>query len=263
MQPSEHIDVSALTNVPETLLIPLYFKAKETREQGVVNDPLAVELADRIDYDFRKYDRDSKTQIAVAVRTILFNGIVDELSARHNDLVVVNLGAGLDTRPEYYPRLNWYNIDFPEVVAIRNKAFPHTNATNIAKSILDFSWMAEIDEKQHVLFIAEGVLMYLEEKDVIQLFIRLAEQFHRSYIAFNVMPPNMVGTKHKSVDTTKAPLLWGNNDPGIIETWQPGLKTEKTYNPLNYHRKRWGWMRVFTLFPGLSKGLGIVLMRIN
>jgi O-methyltransferase involved in polyketide biosynthesis len=43
----------ALTAVPETLLWTLYYRAREAaRPDGVLRDPLAVELVGRIDYPF-------------------------------------------------------------------------------------------------------------------------------------------------------------------------------------------------------------------
>ena len=98
-------NVSALNNVPETMLIPLCLKAKETREKGIINDTKAVEIVSEIDYDFSKIEKDSRLQVSMAVRTVLFDKIVKDLAAQYPDLAIVNLGAGLDTRQERFPEI--------------------------------------------------------------------------------------------------------------------------------------------------------------
>ncbi len=43
-----------LKNVSETLLVPLFFRAKETLDKGIIRDEKAVDIVCRIDYDFQK-----------------------------------------------------------------------------------------------------------------------------------------------------------------------------------------------------------------
>src|SRR3954467_15976702 len=114
MNTQDKISVSSLTHVPETMLVPLYFKARETRQHGIIRDDKAVEIVNKIDYDFARMDKDWKTQTGIAVRTRIFDdilkGLIDETGG---DLTVVNLGAGLDTRQERFPGVKWYQVDLP------------------------------------------------------------------------------------------------------------------------------------------------------
>lgn len=50
-----------LDGVMETLLITLYIRAKDAMSSSpVINDKKAVEIVDKIDYDFSKFDRGVK-----------------------------------------------------------------------------------------------------------------------------------------------------------------------------------------------------------
>lgn len=257
------INVNTLRNVPATLLIPLYFKAKETMEDGILLDDSAVDAVKKIDYDFRRFDSDKLSQTGVAVRTMLLDLILDEMRAKHDDLIVVNLGAGLDTRPEKNADIPWFNVDFREVIELRKKIFPQSKATDIAKSVLDFSWIEELTAGSSVLFIAEGILMYLEEVEVRALFNKLAAEFPGASIAFDTIPEFMVGRSHKSVDTQTAPFRWGNTTSRKLEKWNPRLTVQKDYFFADYFKSRWSWMRLLYLIPFIRKGFKISVIKIK
>ena len=53
MSSPQKIDGSTLTGVSETALMTLQVRASEARRpDGIIEDPVAVELVDRIDFDF-------------------------------------------------------------------------------------------------------------------------------------------------------------------------------------------------------------------
>ena len=52
-----------LSGVSETLLIPLWARAEETkRADGLIRDEFAVQLVEQIDYDFAKFARAKHSQ---------------------------------------------------------------------------------------------------------------------------------------------------------------------------------------------------------
>jgi methyltransferase (TIGR00027 family) len=107
------------------------------------------------------------------------------LQALSNDIVqVINLGAGFDTLAwrlhSQYPAVQFIEIDHPETIQLKEKAL--LQADNRAKNLhwlsVDFSResltkalqrFAAFDAGRKTLFICEGVLMYLQQADVIQL----------------------------------------------------------------------------------------------
>lgn len=48
----------ALSGVPETMLQTVYARARETQMRGAIRDDKAVELVNRLDYDFSRAEAD-------------------------------------------------------------------------------------------------------------------------------------------------------------------------------------------------------------
>ena len=98
--------------VQETLVIPLYGRKLCTeRFPALFRDPKAVELIERLDYDFSELEKRAKSTayqfgaLEVAMReTNLMAEMKDYLTA-HPKATLVNLGCGLDQTAE--------NIDLP------------------------------------------------------------------------------------------------------------------------------------------------------
>lgn len=87
-----------LSGVPETMLQTVYARAKEPKTRGAITDNKAVELIDRLDYDFSMADKDAAMHSGVIARTIVLDKLVKSYLASHGGAVVVNIACGLDTR---------------------------------------------------------------------------------------------------------------------------------------------------------------------
>ena len=87
-----------LSGVPETMLQTVYARAKETKTRGAITDNKAVEIIDRLDYDFSMADKDAAMHSGVIARTIVLDKLVKTYLAGHGGAVVENMACGLDTR---------------------------------------------------------------------------------------------------------------------------------------------------------------------
>ena len=88
-----------VTGVPETMVQTLYARAKETKKQNAkIKDEIAVELVEKLDYDFSKAEKDAAMSSGVIARTILLDQMVGAFLEEHPDATVVNIACGLDTR---------------------------------------------------------------------------------------------------------------------------------------------------------------------
>ena len=185
-----------LGTVQETLLLPLWARARETEKVNpIVHDPFAKSMVDNIDYDFSLIEDSPAAdhQGVWALRSYHFDKITKEFLANNDRAVVINIGAGLDTT---FQRIGdsdamWINIDLPDVAALRRKLIPDSEReVTIAKSILDFTWIKDISqwtEGRSILFMAAGVLCYFEEHEVETLFQKLSETFPSSHVIFDSM----------------------------------------------------------------------------
>ncbi len=163
----EKVDLSGVT---ETMLVPLYSRALEAeRMNPQFIDETAVKVMDSLDYDFKKKFKDSTNKMnfwGCCARTVIIDDFARDFIQKNPDCSVVNIGCGLDDRFSRVDngRLVWYNIDLPEVMELRNKLIEKNDRiVNISVSVFDYSWMERVANKENLLVIAEGVLMYMAE----------------------------------------------------------------------------------------------------
>ena len=75
----EKIRITLKDNVAETLLIPLWMRAEESkRSDALFHDEISCKLVNSIDYDFSKFDKDKHSQNGVAIRTAYLDHIIEE-----------------------------------------------------------------------------------------------------------------------------------------------------------------------------------------
>ena len=81
--------------VAETLLIPLYMRAKESRRaHPILNDKAAERLADSLEYDYSQFDGARLSEVGCVVRGWYGDRAVRRFIDTHPRPVVVNVGCG-------------------------------------------------------------------------------------------------------------------------------------------------------------------------
>lgn len=211
----------SLSGVPETMLQTIYARAKETKNRGAIRDEKAMELIDRLDYDFSLADKDAAMSSGVIARTIVLDKMTKEFLEQHPGAVVINIACGLDTRCyRMNGFLHWYNLDLPEIIAVREKLLPEKGTiSQIAMSAME-DWCGEITEKgNEALVIIEGLTMYLTEKDVKNIFTVISKCFQKVTVFVEVMNPMVVKNfKEKSIEVSNAKFTWGiKNGSGLAK----------------------------------------------
>ena len=201
-----------LSGVPETMLQTVYARAKESSGRGAIHDAKAKELIEKLDYDFSLADKDTAMRSGVIARTIVLDRLTKEWLAKRPGAVVVNIACGLDTRCYRMSGYShWYNLDLPETMAVREKLLPENGAiSQIAMSAME-DWGSEISEQNvPVLILIEGLTMYLNAKDVQQIFAVISSRFEKATVFVETMNPAMVRHfKEKSIDASHAKFTWG------------------------------------------------------
>ncbi|MER5211284.1 class I SAM-dependent methyltransferase [Streptomyces sp. NPDC002838] len=217
-----------LGTVQETLLIPLYGRAVESRKpEPVLRDPAAEAMVAAIDYDFARFDGGPSLAGSV-LRTNLFDHWVRAFLAEHPDATVVEIGTGLNTRYERVDngRAHWFELDLPDVIALRRTFFADTPRRHmLAASVLDDAWTAAPLTTGGPYFLAaEAVLPYLPEQDVRRAVDLLAERFPGALLALDTTGPGMVDTQdsHDALSKVEARIRWNCPDPRLLEDWRPG-----------------------------------------
>lgn len=238
----ESIDLSGVT---ETMLVPLYSRARESRKDNpLFYDATAVKVMDNLDYDFEERFKKSTNFMnfwGCCARTIIIDEQAEEFISRYPDCTVINLGAGLDDRFSRVDngKLTWYNVDFDEIIDLRKKLIDENDRVfNIASSVLDFEWLDRIKESRDVLVIAEGFLMYLEKDEVKTLFDHIYERFDNIELVIELMAEWMVKNQ-KVHDTTRT--------TGAIFRW--GVKESREFEDMSSFR----YLREYNLTDGMKR----------
>ena len=113
---------------------------------------------------------------------------VKDYLAKHPNAAVVNLGCGLDTtgRACDNGRCKIYNLDFPDVIAVRDALLPAgEREENIACDLNDTSWFEEIDAADGAVFFAAGVFYYFLREQVRMLLSAMAKAFPGAKLVFD------------------------------------------------------------------------------
>ena len=122
------IAITELTPVEQTALVTQYARALDSRwPRPILGDTLADEIVAKIDYDFQALGVPSSAVRQTALRAKMLDERVRGFISEHPDAVVVALGAGLDTgmlRVKPPATVDWYNVDLPNVIALRNELVP-------------------------------------------------------------------------------------------------------------------------------------------
>ncbi|RCG33172.1 class I SAM-dependent methyltransferase [Sphaerisporangium album] len=222
-----------LTGDKETLLATLYGRAAHSRSADpVLRDPLAEQAVDRLDYDFGKLRMRSVDALSVAIRV----KTIDRLTAAHlaetPDATVIHLACGLDTRVyrlDPPPTVRWFDIDFPDVIELREHLFPpRPGYTMIGLPATDPAWLDRVPADAPVLVVAEGLTMYLTASEVHDLLSGITARFPSGEIMFDALSRLAVklGCLEPAIRATGATLRWGIDDPAELAASVPRLRLE-------------------------------------
>ncbi len=181
--------------VQETLMIPLYArKICSELYPSLYRDETALRLTEEIDYDFSDLEKKSGSLMqrfgfleAAMRQNDLAYEVRDYLSS-HPRAAVVNLGCGLDSTGRSCDNgsCKIYNLDFPNVIGVRNELLPAgEREENIPCNLNDTAWFEKIDASEGVVFFAAGVFYYFLKEQVRALVCAMAESFPGGVIVFD------------------------------------------------------------------------------
>ena len=200
-----------LSGVPETLLWNLGRRAAAaSAARPLLDDPLAVEVAGRLQYDFTSASRGTQWH---AVRVATFDQAVRRFLDRHPAGQVAALGEGLETQFWRVDngQLRWLSVDLPVTLELRRQVLPEgPRQASFAGSALDLDWLGQLDPESPTLITAQGLLVYFERDEVHALIAALAERLPRSSFVFDAVPEKMLelARRARGRERDQAVELW-------------------------------------------------------
>lgn len=262
------IAVSDFAPIEQTAFLTQYARALDSRRQHpILGDDLADQIVAKIDYDFAGLDVPTHVVCQQALRAKMLDDRVRDFTSAHPDSVVVDLGAGLNTamlRINPPAGVDWYNVDLPRVIALRDEVVPPAeSAHSVASSVADNHWTESIPANRPTMLIADGLLAFLSEAVIVNLFRHITDHFQFGELAFNDY--GRMGTLTRLAmklapqkATNSVGSQWGYpgfKDAHHPETWNPRLtlvdESSMTHAPEVSLFP--GWLRVSTRLAGQFK----------
>lgn len=261
-----------LSDVEETGLLTLYCRAIESQSPNpILVDEKAQELVKRIDpllegSSNRLLNRmqtrriDPKLVVHIALRSRRYDRYAVEFLSGHPDGVIVNLGCGLDTR---FYRIDdgsmiYFDLDLPDVIAAKRKLLAESERYKmIAGSLLETKWMDEIRAigSRPIMFLAEGVFMYLPEEKVKRLVLGLQQRFPGCELVCEVVNRAYAQGFFKQMTALKmqsrldiggqAQFIFGVSDKRELEGWGDGIQFLDEWSYFDSGHEKLGILRAF------------------
>jgi methyltransferase (TIGR00027 family) len=185
----------SISHVADTAFWVAYYRAQESeRQDAMFRDPLAAKLCD----ERGKKIAESMGAIsfysewAVLSRTVIIDRFIDALVKDGVD-AIINLGAGLDTRPyrmDLPQDLEWIEADHSSIIDCKNNVLadesPKCKLTRVAVDLSDDTLrkaflQSVVPSSKKTLIITEGVVPYLAQDNVRELGNDLHSQERFAY----------------------------------------------------------------------------------
>ena len=261
----------SLRNISDTALwVAIYRAVKPNAADAVFNDPFARRLAgERGEQIAGEMHLGMKYEWPFIARTVAFDRFVKERLADGTD-TVINLAAGLDTRPyrlDLPADLKWIEVDLPAMIDYKEERLaaetPRCRLERVRLDLRDVKARRELfhsigDVSKNVLVITEGLIIYLSAEEVTGLAGDLAAEGSFKDWITDLGTPVLLKMLQKGYDSLKqanAELKFApENGPDFFTPL--GWKPEEIYSSLKTAaeiRRLPFLFRIFAMFPD-SKG---------
>lgn len=265
------------TEDQSTNLATLYGRLLDSRSaRPILGDPTAADAVARIDYDFAKFGVDDSLAASVAARAKVFDTWVSRFLSEAPASTVLHLGCGMDSRAfrlSIPADTRWFDVDFPEVIALRERVYPgRPGYQTIGSSVTDLGWLARIPTDRPVCVLAEGLTMYLDPDEGRALLRAVATTFSSGEVMFDAY--SRLGVKaqptNRIVRRAGARLRWGIDDPRELESL--GLRLVERMGAEAFatdeimSRLSWAWrlsLRLAVAVPALRNMGALLRYRID
>jgi methyltransferase (TIGR00027 family) len=183
--------MATVENVSDTAFWVAHYRARESaRPDALFQDPLAARLAGAHGEAIaRAIPGAGMTSWVVSIRTCMIDDFLRVAVGQGVDLVL-NLGAGLDTRPyrlDFIDNVTWVEVDYPDMIAHKERQLaneaPRCRLDRVKLDLADVAargqFLVEMNARsKNILVLTEGVLPYLDNKAVGALADDLRRQDH-------------------------------------------------------------------------------------
>lgn len=214
---------AGIKDIGKTSIWTLRARSEEhLQNHALFRDDKAIEWIRRIPWPTELDEWYSPyAQMGISIRTRVFDDLVQKhLQLAHQPLVV-ELGCGVSSR---YHRIGagrsqWLDFDLPDVIDVRRTLDPETPEHRyLSGSLLDSGWMDTVESQEagDLVFIAEGLLMYFEKQQVLELLQEMQRRFHHAVFIFDTQGEKAKKINDRFTRLVNAPLKWVVRNPSDL-----------------------------------------------
>lgn len=257
---------AVVSNVSDTARWVAVYRAWESaRPDALFRDPYAERLAgERGRAIAQLMPRQARNGWPLIVRTWLIDEFIQNC-VRAGCGRVINLAAGLDTRPyrmQLPSSLQWVEVDLPAMVGEKERLMsgerPVCRLTRRAVDLADARARAMLlneyaSAPADCLVISEGLLLYLESSVVRSLSTELAARAGLRWWVFDLASPELLQLMRRSMGNSmnRAPMKFGPAE-GVAFFEADGWRVREVRSQLRWaarlHRLPW-FLRPAALLP--------------
>ena len=225
--------IAELTAVQQVSLLILRLRALDARSvTPILGDDLSVQVAESLGLDLSTPKVPRSMVLVHAVRDKMLDRLVSRFIAEHPTAVVVDLGCGLDTRRQRCappPGVDWYDVDFPTVIGLRERLLPD-GAHLVGADVTASAWLDELPRDRPVIAVTNGLMLLLTAEAFIAMARAVTSHFDSGELAFNAysrlaMRNSLRASRRVKSGPWSMPTAVGEgiDDPHEAETWDAGL----------------------------------------
>ncbi|MHA6622777.1 class I SAM-dependent methyltransferase [Pseudonocardia sp. DLS-67] len=224
--------IAELTPLQQACLLTLRWRAQDARsETPILGDALSLQVAESLGLDLTSKVVRSNVLVK-AVRDKMLDRVVSRFIAEHPTAVVVDLGCGLDTRRQRCappPGVDWYDVDFPAVIALRQRLLPD-GAHLVGADVTTTTWLDDLPRDRPTIAVNNSLMLMITAEAFRAMARAMTSHVHRGEFTFNaysrlaIRNSRRISGRVKSGRWNMPPAVGeGIDDPHEAETWGAGL----------------------------------------
>lgn len=256
--------------LPAHLLQPLWYRSRESlADDGLIYDPVAAAacrqchlLPDCVNHHV------PQRQLLHASLTLQCDKQVSAFLMRHPQGLVVNVGAGLDTR--FYRldngRCRWFELDTDENLLWRERLFHQSDRYTLKTgSVTEFDWLMRLPRRDHtpMLLLCDQALLRCNSEQLAIFIQKIGCYFRHVELCVVIAGDLCHHVIAKKMGCGEYHHGYRHPAQQVIN-WLPWAKLMHCYSPVDHACPRWRtWQRWLVKMPTLKYRLTPVLVHIK
>lgn len=169
--------------------MPLWVRYTDAiSKKPLFNDKASINIVKYFENNFNLINKSSKivkeiTFKSIISREIIINNYLNNILINSKNYTIINLAAGLDCRYLMFEGRfkKWYDVDYESTINLKKDiCLKIDNYELISADMFNLDWAKNI-EKENIIVICEGALMYYKKERVVEYLNKLFSLFSNSH----------------------------------------------------------------------------------